>query len=99
MTERDDDEGRGSILIFDRRSLERQHKIIVNPNPYWHTMTKFDDETEEQIFEDLVNVSKRLIGIVSGGRIWRSAKLPIGEIRALKRARRLEIGARLRQLS
>jgi hypothetical protein len=87
LTERDDDEGRGSIFIFDRRSLERQHKIIVNP----HTTTKFDDETEEQIFEDPVNVSKRLIGIVSGGSIWRSAKLPIGEIRALKRARRLEM--------
>ena len=41
LLERDDDEGRGSIFIFDRQSLERRYKVEPNPEVYWHTKTLF----------------------------------------------------------
>jgi hypothetical protein len=31
LLERDDDEGRGSVFIFDRQSLERRYKVEANP--------------------------------------------------------------------
>ena len=32
LLDRDDDEGRGAILIFDRRSLERRYKVEAVPD-------------------------------------------------------------------
>ena len=64
LIERDDDEGRGSILILNRQSLQHQYQITANPEPYWHTKTTFHDEAEEEIWGDVVDVSEHLIGIV-----------------------------------
>ena len=66
MVRRDDDEGRGSILIFNRRSLERRYKINAIPGPYWHTMTTFHDEAEEEIWDDVIDVRNHLIDLVFG---------------------------------
>jgi len=80
MLRRDDDEGRGSILIFDRRSLERRHKIRANPEPYWLTKTTFHDEAEEEIWDDVVNVRKYLIDLILGpenGRLPERQRTPM----------------------
>jgi hypothetical protein len=66
MLRRDDDEGRGSIFIFNRRSLERRYKIIANPKPYWLTRVTFHDEAEEEIWDDVMNVHIHLIDLTFG---------------------------------
>jgi hypothetical protein len=35
LVPREDDEGRASILIFDRQSLARRYKIEANPEVFW----------------------------------------------------------------
>jgi hypothetical protein len=75
LVRRDDCEGRGSILIFDRRSLARRYKIIANPKPYWHTETTFHDEAEEEIWDDVVDVRSHLIDLVFGPRNGRLPKI------------------------
>ena len=50
LLERDYDEGRGSVFIFDRQSLKRRYKVKANPEVYWHTKTLFHDEAEEEIW-------------------------------------------------
>ena len=77
MIRRDDDEGRGSILIFDRRSLERRYKINANPEPYWRTKTTFHDESEEEILYDVVDVGNHLIDLVFGPK---NGRLPLPKI-------------------
>jgi hypothetical protein len=62
---RDVDDGRGSVFIFDRQSLERQYKIEANPEVFWHNDTTFHDEAEELIFDDVTKIGDHLIGIVS----------------------------------
>jgi hypothetical protein len=66
LLERDDDEGRGAILILDRQSLDRRYKLVPNPQAYWHTETLFHDEAEEEIWDDVTDIDKYLIGFVSG---------------------------------
>jgi len=66
MIRRDDDEGRGSIFIFDRRSLKRRYKIYANPEPYWHSKTAFHDEAEEEIWDDIVDMGNHLVDFVYG---------------------------------
>jgi hypothetical protein len=56
----DDDEGRGAILIFNRRSLERRYKVEAVPDVYWHTETLFHDQAEEEIWD---NVCRWLLSI------------------------------------
>src|SRR5262245_16014182 len=68
MIRHDDDEGRGAILIFDRRSLERRYNINAVPGPYWHTQTTFHDEAEEEIWDDVVDIRIHLIDLVFGPR-------------------------------
>ena len=75
LVRRDDCEGRGSILIFDRRSLERGYKIIANPEPYWHTETTFHDEAEEEIWDDVIDVRSHLIDLVFCPRNGRLPKI------------------------
>ena len=65
IAERDDDEGRGSVFIFDRQSLERRYKVEANPQVYWHTNTLFHDEAEEEIWANVTDIGNHLIGIVS----------------------------------
>jgi hypothetical protein len=71
---RDDDEGRGSILLFDRRSLERQYNVEPNPEVFWHTKTQFHDEAEEQVWAEVIDINNYLIGLVHGPRARRSHK-------------------------
>lgn len=91
---RDCDEGRGSILIFDRQSLERRYKVVPNPEVWWHTKTIFHDEAEEEIWETVTDVHDHLIGFVCGPATRRSR----GDI---ERARewRNEMERKCRQLS
>jgi hypothetical protein len=49
LLKRDNDEGRGSIFVFDRQSLASRYKIQFNPEVYWLSDTTFHDEAEEQI--------------------------------------------------
>ena len=74
LLERDNDEGRGAILIFDRRSLERRYGIEANPEVYWHTEAIFHDECEEVIWGDVIDIRNHLIGYVSGPTSRRSQK-------------------------
>jgi hypothetical protein len=60
-THRDNDEGRGSIFILDRQSLERRYKIDANPEVYWHSKTRFHDEAEEEIWDNVVDVGNHLL--------------------------------------
>jgi len=66
LLERDYDEGRGSVFIFDRQSLERQYKVEASPEVYWRTKTLFHDEAEEEIWANVIDIGNYLIGIVSG---------------------------------
>jgi hypothetical protein len=66
LLKRDDDEGRGSILVCDRQSLASRYKIKCNPQVYWHSDTTFHDEAEERIFDNVTKIGDHLIGIVSG---------------------------------
>jgi hypothetical protein len=66
LLKRDDDEGRGSILVCDRQSLASHYKIKCNPQVYWHSDRIFHDEAEELILDDVTKIGNHLIGIVSG---------------------------------
>jgi hypothetical protein len=74
LLERDDDEGRGSVFIFDRQSLERRYKVKANPKVYWHTKTLFHDEAEEEIWTNVIDIGNHLIWLVSGPAGHRSHK-------------------------
>ena len=74
LLERDDDEGRGSVFIFDRQSLERRYKVEANPEVDWHTKTLFHDEAEEEIWANVIDIGNRLIGLVSSPTGCRSHK-------------------------
>ena len=87
---RDNDEGRGSVLSFDRDSLERRYRIEANPEVYWHSETLFHDELEEEIWSNVLDISDHLIGIVSSPTVRRSQKH-----KALYRKYRTRVEARL----
>jgi hypothetical protein len=90
LLERDDDEGRGSLFIFDRQSLERRYKVEANPEVYWHTKTLFHDEAEEEIWANVIDIGNHLIGLVFGPTCCRSHKH-----KTLNREYRARIEARL----
>ena len=94
LLERNNDEGRGSIFILDRQSLERRYKIDANPEVYWHSKTRFHDEAEEEILDNVVDVGNHLIGVVSGPTIRRSQRA-----KTLNRRFKNEIEARLLELA
>ena len=93
LLERNNDEGRGSIFILDRQSLERRYKIEANPEVFWHSKTYFHDEAEEEIWDNVVDVGNHLIGVVSGPTIRRSQRA-----KTLNRRFKNEIEARLLKL-
>lgn len=102
LLDRPDDEGRASILIFDRRSLERRYKIEANPEVFWHGKALFHDEAEEEIWGNVVDVDTHLIGVVSGSVTRRPNKLNklFGISRKeLNRKTRTELEARLLKLA
>jgi hypothetical protein len=90
LLERDYDEGRGSVFIFDRQSLERRYKVEANPEVYRLTNTLFHDEAEEAIWSNVIDIGNHLIGLVSGPKGWRSHKH-----KTLNRKYRARIEARL----
>ena len=63
---RDDDEGRASILILDRQSLEDRYEIEANPEAWWFSKTTFHDEAEEEIWDDVIDLRNHLVGVVPG---------------------------------
>jgi len=79
LLERDDDEGRGAILIFDRQSLRSRYRIEPFSEPK-------RDELEERTWDDLVNVGSHLVGLVTTPSICRSQKQ-----RRLNRRHRLRL--------
>ena len=93
LLNRDDDEGRGSILVCDRQSLASHYKIKCNPQVYWHGDTAFHDEAEEQIFDNVTKIGDHLIGIVSGPTVKLSQRHKI-----LNREFEKMMEARLQQL-
>ena len=93
LLNRDDDEGRGSILVCDRQSLASRYKIKCNPQVYWHSDTTFHDEAEEQIFDNVTKIGDHLIGIVSGPTVKLSQRHKI-----LNRESEKMMDARLQQL-
>ena len=99
MVDRDDDEGRGSIFIFDRQSLQRRYKIAVNPEVWWDSETVFHDEAEEEIWDDVIDVGNHLIGVVPGPKRLGAHRLKPKLVRAFKRSRKTEIEARLIKLA
>jgi hypothetical protein len=79
LLERDSDEGRGAILIFDRQSLRYRHRI----EPF-HEHQR--DELEERTWDDLVDIGSHLVGLVTTPSICRSQKQ-----RRLNRRHRLRL--------
>jgi hypothetical protein len=74
LMERDDDEGQGSLFILNRDSLERRYKIIANPDCFWLSKTLFHDEAEEEIWADVINICKYVVGMVQGPTVGRSQR-------------------------
>lgn len=64
--ERDDDEGRGAILIFDRQSLRCRYTIELYHDEIWDDKTGRNDEAEERIWDNVIDIGSYLIGFVSG---------------------------------
>jgi hypothetical protein len=93
LLKRDNDEGRGSIFVFDRQCLASRYEITCSPEVYWHSDTTFHDEAEEQIFEDVTKIGDHLIGIVSGPTVKLSQRHKI-----LNREFERMMEVRLRQL-
>lgn len=60
MLDRFNDEGSGAILVFDRDSLHSRHKIkLVRSDTGW------GHEAEEEIWDDIPDVAKHLVGLIS----------------------------------
>jgi hypothetical protein len=93
LLERDHDEGRGSILIFDRHSLQCRYKIEPYHDACWDDETSCRDEAEETIWDDVIDVGKYLIGYVSDPTTQCSDKLKM-----LNREHRLDMEVRLNEL-
>jgi len=61
LLERFNDEGCGTILVFDRDSLHSRHKIkLVRCDTGW------GHEAEEEIWDEIPDVAKHLVGFISG---------------------------------
>ena len=90
---RDDDEGRGGILIFDRQSLHSRYKIELCHDPIWDKATIHRDEAEEQITDDIIDIGRYLVGFVSEKTTYFSDKL-----KTLNQEHRLEMEHRLNEL-
>ncbi len=94
LLDRDNDEGRGAIFIFDRRSLHCRYKIEPYHDGCRNDDTTCRDEAEEAIRDNVIDIGKYLIGFVSDKTTRCSNKL-----KKLNREYRVEMEARLRQLA
>src|SRR4051794_37955009 len=59
---RDDDEGQGAILIFDRQSLRARYKIELHHDDIWDDDEYRNDEMEERICRHVTDVGVHLLG-------------------------------------
>jgi hypothetical protein len=80
---REDDEGAGAILVFDRASLRTRYKLECHAD-HWIRDGKVADEFEERLWARNVEIAPHLIGLAS---------TPIASLshkrRAIRRAREL----------
>ena len=60
VMKRFNDEGRGAILVFDRDSLHSRHRMELARSD-----TGWGYEAEEEIWENITDLSKHLVGLVS----------------------------------
>jgi hypothetical protein len=90
LSERDDDEGQGAILIFDRQSLRCRYRIEPWHDELWNDETDCNDEMEERIWENVTDVGHHLIGLITEPTTQYSL-----QTKARNRTRRRQIRARL----
>ena len=67
LIDRDTDEGRGGIFVLNRETLELAYKLRAVPEPFWNGDDLFHDEAEEEIWDDVLDLAKHLIGVVVVG--------------------------------
>ena len=65
LLERDDDEGRGAILILDRQSLRCKYRVEPWHDDFWDDETGRRDEMEERVWGSVTDVGRHLIGYVT----------------------------------
>jgi hypothetical protein len=89
---RDDDEGAGAVLVFDRASLKARYKLEcvddsweADPSEFNELWRAKHDECEEQVWGRNVEIVPHLIGLISAPIAPRSPKE-----RAVKRAMELQ---------
>jgi hypothetical protein len=75
--DREDDEGRAAIFIFDRQSLRCRWKIQPSHDSCCDNDTICIDEGEEETRADIIDVGKHLIGYVTDPTTRSSARLRI----------------------
>jgi hypothetical protein len=63
LLERDSDEGRDAILIFDRQSLRCRYRVEPWHDNFWDDEAGRTDEMEERIWESVTDVARHLIGM------------------------------------
>jgi hypothetical protein len=61
---RDDDEGRGAVFVFDRRSLAARYRLEPFHDPIWDMPTSRSDEMEERVWLTNIAIAPHLIGFV-----------------------------------
>jgi hypothetical protein len=91
---RDDDEGSGAVLVFDRASLKRRYKLECVDNGWEFDPSRHNefwradhDECEEQVWGRNVEIAPHLIGLIS------TPMAPLSQKgRAIKRAKELQLG-------
>jgi hypothetical protein len=90
---RDDDEGAGAVLVFDRASLRARYKLEcidegweADPSEFNELWRARHDECEEQVWGRNIEIAPHLIGLISAPIEPRSHKG-----RAIKRAMELQI--------
>lgn len=69
MSDRDDDEGLGAVLVLDRQKLQARYQIDVRHCACWDGCGHgpdpwMFDEAEEAIWQDIVRLRRYLIDIV-----------------------------------
>jgi hypothetical protein len=61
---RDDDEGRGAVFVFDRRSLAARYRIKPFHDRIWDKPPYRNDEMEERVWLTNIAIAPHLIGFV-----------------------------------